>query len=96
MASGISRVIQSLLIVYHIGIIRITGKVGRQSGPLILREFGQIAKRQILATGIFAYIVRIVKAHHKKERFGMFPVKESDRSLRQSVVIMRINGRKSK
>ena len=51
MASGISRVIQSLLIVYHIGIIRITGKVGRQSGPLILREFGQIAKRQILATG---------------------------------------------
>ena len=96
MAGGISRVIQSLLIVYHIGIIRITGKVGRQSGPLILREFGQIAKRQILATGIFAYIVRIVKAHHKKERFGMFPVKESDRSLRQSVVIMRINGRKSK
>ena len=51
MAGGISRVIQSLLIVYHIGIIRITGKVGRQSGPLILREFGQIAKRQILATG---------------------------------------------
>ena len=38
--------------------------------------------------------MRIVEAYHKKERPGMFPFEESDGSLGQPVIIMRMNGGK--
>ena len=71
MTGRISRIILRLLIVYHVSVVRVAGKVLRQSRPFILRQLRLISERKVLATCIFAYIMRIVESYNQEERFRM-------------------------
>lgn len=94
MTRGIGRIVQRLFIGYHIGIVRMAGKVQGQSRPFVLRKFRQIAVWQILPTCIFTDIVGIIEANYKKEGPGVFPFKKGNGSLSQSVVGVRMKDRK--
>ena len=96
MTRGIGRIVQRLFIGYHIGIVRMAGKVQGQSRPFVLRKFRQIAVWQILPTCIFTDIVGIIEANYKKEGPGVFPFKKGNGSLSQSVVGVRMKDRKTK
>ena len=63
----IERIVQALFKTEHGRIIRLYGKIGRKAGTVFESSRGKVGVRSLLASGIFADIVRIDEGSHEEE-----------------------------
>ena len=72
-------------------IVRIDGKVRRQSRTILQGRFFDGSIRSVLFAGIFADIVWIVEGSYQKERLAfLLALQERDGCLRQAEIIVSV------